>query len=51
MRENDPSLSVIKIDSLYYVFPKYTALMFSRVLRVYELKKENMVSNENLFSL
>lgn len=51
MRDNDPSLSVIKIDSLYYVFPKYTALMFSRVLRVYQSKKENMFSNEDLLSL
>ena len=51
LRGNDSSLSVIKIDSLYYVFPKYTALMFSRVLRVYELEKENLVPNENLFSL
>ena len=51
LRGNDSSLSVIKIDDLYYVFPKYTALMFSRVLRVYELKKEDIVPNENLFSL
>lgn len=51
IRGNDSSLSVIKIDSLHYVFPKYTALMFSRVLRVYELRKENIVPSENLFSL
>lgn len=51
MRGNDSSLSVIKIDSLYYVFPRLTALMFSRVLRVYELKKENIVPNENLLGL
>lgn len=42
--------SVIRIDDMYYVFPKLEALMYNRVLKLYRMHKEKL-SDENLLSL